>query len=67
MPGGSAAQTPQSYRKRKLRGCGPYLRSELNGGAVVAGLRFCADIKSSARIVDCARTKGRPYAIDDLV
>jgi hypothetical protein len=30
-------------------------------------LRFCADENPSARIVDCARMKGHPRAIDDLV
>jgi hypothetical protein len=40
-------------------------RDDLTSSPIVAELRYCADEKLSARIVDCARTKTRPYAIGD--
>ena len=39
----------------------------INSASLVAALRYCADEKPSARIVDCERIKRHPFTIDDLV
>jgi hypothetical protein len=42
------------------------MRRRESNAAYLAGLRFCADEKPSARIVDGARMKSYPRTIDDL-